>query len=930
LCKLQTNLSQHIMDEDITMRDLGEEEVLVGSSTTPLLPQSSAPEVSITEVDEMQPSTGLLSPQQELDQAPELDVIPSIKNQEESEGLGMNGESSATSTSTSTEAAPHKLSMIEAASNALMPSDFNSASQSMSERGSSISDDDLILQNPPRVTIEIKQPGRDARLPYSSSKTGLVYDPRMRFHMEVGSTTNKDSDDDDLHPEDPRRIWSIYNELQLAGLTEEYSSTDEEAMAAKYYPQRLERIAARFAEPNEICLVHSKEHYNWVAGLKYLKEDELKRQSSKLDSVYLNSLTHFCAMLAAGGAIEATRAVVSGRVKNAIAVIRPPGHHAEHGSPGGFCFFNNVCVAARVCQNDFPDICRKVLILDWDVHHGNGIQNIFESDPNVLYISVHVHKDGQFYPQGPAGNHKQVGIGNGIGKNVNIPWPQHWMGDGDYLHAFQRVVMPIAQEFNPDLVIIAAGFDAAEGDTLGQCRVTPNGFSHMTHMLMSLADGKVVACLEGGYNLRSIAKCALSVTKTLMGEAPSRLYDVEPSLSAVATVQTVISEQAKYWKCLYPKENPGARLERMDQGIRLDTALRDLQAESYWDQFKMSRLFVNTPSGHPDHLTKSLVLGSSDYTEKPVLFIIHDSPEIFNRDDAPVTKLRAGTILTKDLSEPFIRHARESGYAVIDIFIPTDLAVKDGDKDGSARTAAFNEVASYVWLNYFEAVNSRDCVLMGIGAASEFVLFLLNAHGMLIILKGNMTNLYADKTSDLVKQTILLISDQTVPSANRATDDYFASWYYNHSMVFVSQENSIWAADRGRKPKKRLGNIIKSEAVVLTDMLEIHEQAIFDKISEMLGGEWHDDMNESSATLKDGHEGLALEVPLANENTAIEDVVMNESFEPTTPISPRQVTPSHSAMQSPSRMPPMGTFVNNRTPPVGTFFVTPTTPNRES
>jgi histone deacetylase 6 len=348
-----------------------------------------------------------------------------------------------------------------------------------------------------------------------------------------------------------------------------------------------------------------------------MTEQELIRQGKAMDSVYLHPLTHYAARLSAGGAIEACRTVVGGLVKNAIAVIRPPGHHAEHGDPGGFCFFNNVCVATRVCQSDFPDLCRKVLILDWDVHHGNGIQNIFEGDPNVLYISLHVHKDGKFYPQGPAGDHKHVGIGDGVGKNINIPWPQHFMGDGDYIHAFQQIVMPVAQEFNPDLVIIAAGFDAAEGDTLGMCLVTPAGFAHMTHMLMSLADGKVVACLEGGYNLRSIAKSALAVTRTLMGEPPPRISDLEPSLSGVATVRTVISEHSKYWKCLYPKESPALRLDRMG-GERIHDVLRERQAEKWWDRFKMSSLFIYRDFVSPSYNRQVLATYAYPYTLQKV------------------------------------------------------------------------------------------------------------------------------------------------------------------------------------------------------------------------------------------------------------------------------------------------------------------------
>lgn len=203
-----------------------------------------------------------------------------------------------------------------------------------------------------------------------------------------------------------------------------------------------------------------------------------------MDSLYLHSLTFFCAKLSAGGAIEACRAVAGGRVKNAMAVIRPPGHHAEHNKPGGFCFFDNVAIAAKVCQRDFGDKCRKILILDWDVHHGNGVQMAFEDDPNVLYISLHVHTDGKFYPSGNYGDHLHVGYGAGEGKNINIPWKTNGMTDGDYMYAFQNIVMPVAYEFNQDLVIISAGFDAAEGDMLGGCHVSPAGFAHMTHMLM--------------------------------------------------------------------------------------------------------------------------------------------------------------------------------------------------------------------------------------------------------------------------------------------------------------------------------------------------------------------------------------------------------------------------------------------------------------
>lgn len=168
---------------------------------------------------------------------------------------------------------------------------------------------------------------------------------------------------------------------------------------------------------------------------------------------YFNSLSYYCGKLSAGAAIDTCRAVVKREVKNAIAVIRPPGHHAEVQATMGFCLFNNVCIASRVCQDDFPESCKKILILDWDVHHGNGCQKAFYKDPDILYISIHVHMDGHFYPSGPEGGMDRVGAEDGIGYNINIPWPTKGMGDADYMYAFQHVVMPIATEFNPDLVI---------------------------------------------------------------------------------------------------------------------------------------------------------------------------------------------------------------------------------------------------------------------------------------------------------------------------------------------------------------------------------------------------------------------------------------------------------------------------------------------
>jgi histone deacetylase 6 len=316
--------------------------------------------------------------------------------------------------------------------------------------------------------------------------------------------------------------------------------------------------------------------------------EDLSHHANLLDSIYFNNATYECAKLAAGGAIEACSAVVQGTVRNAIAIIRPPGHHAESDQPSGFCIFNNVPIAARVCQTNYPETCRKVMILDWDVHHGNGIQHAFYDDPNVLYISLHVFKGGNFYPNLPDGNLNFCGEGSGEGKNVNIPWEEHGMGDSEYIYAFQQIVMPIAMEFDPDLVIVSAGFDAAEGDLLGGCFVTPACYGHMTHMLMRLAQGKLVVCLEGGYNLRSIARSALAVTRVLMLEPPDRLREdlPPPKDSAVRTIANVKRQHSKNWKCLYPKQP-----DKTDSGykdtFRLNEVIRRWQSDRLASEHSM-------------------------------------------------------------------------------------------------------------------------------------------------------------------------------------------------------------------------------------------------------------------------------------------------------------------------------------------------------
>lgn len=343
-------------------------------------------------------------------------------------------------------------------------------------------------------------------------------------------------------------------------------------------------------------------------------------------SLYVGNLTYEAALISAGGAIETCKHVVVGTVKNAIAIIRPPGHHAEHDESLGFCIFNNVPVAAKVCMRDYPAQCRKVLILDWDVHHGNGVQNMFYDDPNVLYISIHVYQDGEFYPGQPVdpsipdGGIDKIGRDRGTGFNVNIGWHSQGMGDSEYMAAFQTVVMPMATEFNPDLVIVSAGFDAAEGDSLGGCYVTPPCYAHMTHMLMSLANGKVAVCLEGGYNLKAISSSALAVAKTLMGEPPEKMGDIsQVNKGAMHVLRQVKHHHAPYWACMRPDP---MGVQPTEDGMRLDDAVRAFQAKLLRKHrmFPLQILSEGIEDGH-----EPVVLATRGiFDTKSMTIVLHD------------------------------------------------------------------------------------------------------------------------------------------------------------------------------------------------------------------------------------------------------------------------------------------------------------------
>ncbi len=332
------------------------------------------------------------------------------------------------------------------------------------------------------------------------------------------------ADDTEVLPERPERLLCMYNHLKANSILE---GTVE--------------VAGREAILEELLCVHTAEYVRMVQDLE---NDEAAKD------------TPLAARLAVGTTTDTVSAVVVGhhgtdlqreQVQNGMAIVRPPGHHAGPNSAQGWCYFNNVAIAARVAQKNHG--IKRVLIIDWDVHHGNGTEEIFYEDASVLTISLH-RKVKDFYPE--SGAPDELGTGEGLGFNCNIAWSKDGMGDAEYMMAFSRIVLPLAYEFNPDLVLVSAGFDAGAADPLGGCCVTPSGFAQLTSMLMGLAGSKLVLVCEGGYNLRTISRSSAACLRVLRGEMPAPIArKLKPKQSAVADLLRTEIALSPYWSSFY-------------------------------------------------------------------------------------------------------------------------------------------------------------------------------------------------------------------------------------------------------------------------------------------------------------------------------------------------------------------------------------------
>jgi len=348
-------------------------------------------------------------------------------------------------------------------------------------------------------------------------KTGIVKDKRYINH-QTGS----------FHPESPQRLEAIYSMLE------------ESDMAG-----RFQEVPVRRAEIKELLSIHSSGYVDMVAAT------EGKSFSSLDPDTSTSAGSYEAALLAAGGLCQAVSMVISGEIDNGFALVRPPGHHAERDRAMGFCLFNNVAIGAKYAQI-FHNL-KRILIIDWDLHHGNGTQHSFEGDPSVLYFSTHQYP---YYPG--SGAFKEAGKGDGEGFTVNVPLSQGH-GDGEYVGIFEKILKPIALEFNPELILVSAGFDIYERDPLGGMEVTPNGFAGLTQSIMnignSICDGKVVLTLEGGYNLTGLKDSVKKVLKELAGLSKTSIEDFVSCADQGKVDDAagqVFKVHGKYWKNLNP------------------------------------------------------------------------------------------------------------------------------------------------------------------------------------------------------------------------------------------------------------------------------------------------------------------------------------------------------------------------------------------
>jgi len=314
------------------------------------------------------------------------------------------------------------------------------------------------------------------------------------------------------------------------------------AIAAPSVSAALKPLALRTAEREEILLIHTQRHYEEI-------EATARQERVFLDTDTVTSpASAEVARLAVGSVLGAVDAVIEGEVANAFAFVRPPGHHAKPDKAMGFCLYNNVAVAAAYAARRYG--LNRVLIVDFDLHHGNGTQKAFYTSPEVLYISTHQ------WPHYPGtGALEETGKDAGEGYTLNLPLPAG-TGDFAYTELFRRVIVPVGSEYRPELVLVSAGFDAYVHDPLGSMALTHQGYAAITREILGLAEsqcgGKAVFVLEGGYHLQGLERSSLSVLEVLAGVSQGGAeFQPGDQVGTVRSIRDAVREvHGRFWSSL--------------------------------------------------------------------------------------------------------------------------------------------------------------------------------------------------------------------------------------------------------------------------------------------------------------------------------------------------------------------------------------------
>lgn len=322
------------------------------------------------------------------------------------------------------------------------------------------------------------------------------------------------------HPECPERLESIYSMLEETDII-----------------SKLKIISPVDATEEQILRAHSKPYYETVRQTKGVKMHRFDQDTSS------NPHTFDAALRGSGGLISGLNKILGNELDIVFALPRPPGHHAEADRAMGFCFFNHVAVAAAHLLSQGV---KKVLIFDWDVHHGNGTQHIFYKDPNVLFASIHQFP---FYPG--TGSLDEVGSEDGKGFTVNIPVPPR-LNDNDYNHLLSVLVSPVIEQFKPDFILVSAGFDAYYIDPLGGMQITERGFAQLTRFVINAAEkhsqGRLALVLEGGYNVQGLAGINRFVFEELLDINKTDISAAEDSPDTKFVIEGVLDSYSSYWK----------------------------------------------------------------------------------------------------------------------------------------------------------------------------------------------------------------------------------------------------------------------------------------------------------------------------------------------------------------------------------------------